>query len=188
VPATSICAPSITRSPIVIRSGSGADAIACTISRANGDHRVVGGAVDHLGVELAGVLEEPGEVALVVGGVGHRQVALILQAVAEEIVEHAAVRRQQQAVLGATDRDPRDVVGAQALQQCQRPRPGGFDLAHVRDVERAGGAAHGEMLLAHAVVADRHLPAGVGHHPRPKRDVGVVKRGVTKVGRHEPQT
>ena len=42
----------------------------------DGEHRVVGEPVGDLDLEAVGVLAQPGEVALVVGGVGHGQVAV----------------------------------------------------------------------------------------------------------------
>jgi hypothetical protein len=76
----------------------------------HGQHRVVLAAVGDLGVEAAGVLCKPGQVALVVGCVGDRQVALGLQAVGEQVVEHAAALVAQDRVLSAADRDLGDVV------------------------------------------------------------------------------
>ena len=68
----------------------------------------------------AGVLAQPGQVAVVVGGVGDRQVALVGEPVGEEVVEHAAVLAAEARVLGAADLELGDVVGQQPLQQ--RPR------------------------------------------------------------------
>ncbi len=66
-----------------------------------------------------------------VGSVGDGQIALRLQAVGEKIVDHTAPLVAQHAVLRAADRDLRDVVGEQSLQQGLGLRAGGFDLAHV---------------------------------------------------------
>ncbi len=57
-----------------------------------------------------------------------------------------------------------------------RARPLDLELAHVRDVEDAAVRAHGAVLRDHALVLDRHLPAGEGHHPRAGGDVAVVER------------
>ena len=65
-----------------------------------------------------------------------------------------------------------------------RSRPLDLELAHVRDVEDAGVGAHGAMLLDHALVLDRHLPAGEGNHPRAERDVAVVERRLQQRLRH----
>ena len=75
-------------------SGSSPSARPATIPRASGPWtasiaRSCRRSVE-LDVEALGVLAEPGEVALVVGGVGDRQEA-VAQPVGEEVVEHAAV-------------------------------------------------------------------------------------------------
>ena len=129
----------------------------------HGEHRVVRDAIvdlDALGTRRPRVRAKPRQVALVVGGVRDRQVALGVQTVGEEVVEHAAVLAAKHAVLSAADGDRGDVVGEQPLQQRERAGAAGFDLAHVRDVEDPAGLAHGHVLLAHAGVLDRHLPAG----------------------------
>ena len=98
-----------------------------------------------------------------VGGVGDRQVAVGVQAVGEQVVEHAAVLAAQHAVLRAAavelDGDLRDVVGQQPLQQLERLRAGDFDLAHVRDVEHAARLAHGAVLGADARRTARASPS-----------------------------
>ena len=43
-------------------------------------------------------------------------------------------------------------------------RAADLEDAHVGDVEEAGGLAHGVVLVEHAGVPDRHLPAGEGDH------------------------
>ena len=112
------------------------------------EHRPVGERVADLGVEAVGVLAEPGEVPLVVGGVGDGQVALVAEPVGEEVVEDAAVLAAEHRVLGAADLELGDVVGEQPLEQVERAGPLGLDLAHVGDVEDAAGLADGEVLLA----------------------------------------
>ena len=57
-----------------------------------------------------------------------------------------------------------------------RPRPLDLELAHVRDVEDAGVAAHGAVLGDHALVLHGHLPAGERDQPRAERDVPLVER------------
>ncbi len=66
------------------------------------------------------------------------------------------------------------------------PAAGPFDveLPHVGDVERAGVAAHGEVLGDHALVLDRHLPAGERDHPRAGRDVALEERRPAKGRAH----
>ena len=63
-----------------------------------------------------------------------------------------------------------------ALEELARLRPFDLDLAHVRDVEDAGIRPHGPVLGDHALVLDRHLPAGERNDPRARRDVPLVQR------------
>jgi hypothetical protein len=85
---------------------------------------------------------KPREVALVVGRVRDRQITVDIQAVGEQVVEHAAVLAAQHGILSpahlpayhpvaAADRDQGDIVGEQPLQQRERIGTRGFDLAHV---------------------------------------------------------
>ena len=70
-----------------------------------------------------------------------------------------------------------------------RLRAARLDLAHVADVEDPDVAADGQVLLADALVLDRHLPAGERHQPRPGRDVTLVQRGALQGlggGGHRP--
>ena len=61
------------------------------------------------------------------------------------------------------------------LEQLGLPRALDVELTHVRDVEDATVAAHGEVLGDHAVVLHGHLPAGEGNHAGSERDVTVVQ-------------
>jgi folate-binding Fe-S cluster repair protein YgfZ len=63
-------------------------------------------------------------------------------------------------------RNRSDEFALLALQERDRPRPLHLDLAHVRDVEQAGGLAHGQVLGDQPGVLDRHLPAREGDHLR----------------------
>ena len=152
----------------------------------HGEHRPVGEPVLDLAVEVGGVLGEPLEVALVVGGVRDGQEALVGEAVGEEVVQDAAVLAAEHRVLGAADVDLRDVVREHALQQVRGARPRGLDLAHVRDVEDAATRADGQVLGPDPLVLDGHLPPGERNEPRARRLVGVEKGRAAKV-RHPPQ-
>ena len=121
--------------------------------------------------------EEPLQVALVIGGVGDRQIAVGVQAVGEQVIQYPTVLAAQHAVLRPVDRDLRDVVGEQPLQQLERPGTRGFDLAHVRHVEDPARFAHRHVLLTDAYILDGHLPAGELHQLRARGDVIVVERG-----------
>jgi hypothetical protein len=140
----------------------------------DGEHRVAIRDVGDIDVEVADVRPQPGDVGLVVGGVRDGQEAVGRQAVGEQVVEHAAVLVAQQRVLRAADRDLRDVVAVHPLQEGLGVGAADLDLAHVRDVEDARLAAHGEMLGANAVgVLDRHLPAGERHELRARAHMRV---------------
>ena len=142
----------------------------------NGQHRVVGERVLQVRVEIAGVVAEPGQIALVVRGVGDGEVALVVEPVGEQVVQHAAVLAAEDRVLGAADGELRHVVGQQPLEEGLGVRPARLDLAHVGDVEDAGVGAHRHVLLADPLVLHRHLPAGERHDARPGRLVAVVQR------------
>jgi hypothetical protein len=113
----------------------------------------------------------------VVGGVGHREVPVLTEAVREEVVQDAPVLLGQHAVLRAVLGDLGDVVGEDPLQEGLRARPRGLDLPHVADVEDPRAAAHLEVLLLDPGVLHRHLPAGEGNELRTGRDMPVVQRG-----------
>ena len=82
----------------------------------DGEHRVVVDPVGHLDLaEILRMLLEPGEVALVVGRVRDGQIAVGLEPVGEQIIEHATVFLTQHAVLRSADRDLSDVVREQPL-------------------------------------------------------------------------
>ena len=143
----------------------------------DGQHRVVVEAVVERHVEALGVALEPREVLLVVGGVGDGEVAVLLELVAEEVVEDASVLLGEDGVLRAVLGDLRHVVGEDPLQERLGAGAGGLDLAHVRDVEDPRVLAHREMLLADARVLDRHLPAGERDELGAGGDVPVVQGG-----------
>ena len=151
-------------------------------------HRPAVVRVRDLDVEVAGVLGEPGEVLVVVRRVRDGEEAVLAEPVGEQVVEHAAVLAAQHAVLRAPLRDLRDVVREHALEEVLGLRPARLDLAHVRDVEHARAGAHRHVLLADALVLDRHLPPGEGHEPRPGALVALEQRGPAEGvgGRHGP--
>ncbi len=153
------------------------------------EHRVAVVGVDDLGSFGAlGMMAEPRKVLVVIGRIGHRQVVVGGKAVGEQVVQDPAALVAQQRILGAAHGEGVDVVGQQALEQVARAGAAGLDLAHVGDVEDAGGAPYGEVLGADALrVLHRHLPSGEGHELRPGRLVTVEKGGASEGaggGRH----
>ena len=141
------------------------------------DHREVLEAVDHGRVGARRVRLEPGQVALVVGGVGDGQIAIRPEPVGEEVVEHAAVLVAEQRVLRAALRELGHVVAHEPLEQGAGAGAAGLDLAHVADVEDARALAHGGVLGTDpGGVLDGHLPAGEGDEARARGHVPVVQR------------
>ena len=68
--------------------------------------------------------------------------------------------------------------GTRALQRCGRTRSAQADLAHMRDVEQPGRAAHRMVFGQRALVLHRHRPAGKAHHARAQAAMqGVQRRG-----------
>ena len=101
----------------------------------------------------------------------------MLELVAEEVVEDAAVLLGQDGILRPVLGDLRDVVGQDPLQERLGAGPGRLDLPHVADVEDPGPLPHGHVLLADARVLDGHLPAGERDELRTRRDMPVVQGG-----------
>jgi len=130
-----------------------------------GEHGVAVGRVRDRHVERRRVRLEPGDVALVVGRVGHGE-ETVAEAVAEEVVEHPAVLAAEDRVLGAGVGQPRNVVRHQVLEEGLRIGPRGLDLPHVGDVEQAGARPHRHVLLADPLVLHRHLPSGERNEAR----------------------
>ena len=75
------------------------------------------------------------------------------------LVEHAAVER-----LAAAPAACRRRWRAGARRKARTRAPVEVDHAHVRDVEHAGGAAHGVVLADLRAVVDRHVPAAEVDH------------------------
>ena len=69
-----------------------------------------------------------------------------------------------------------------ALQERERALALDLDLAHVGDVEQAGGGAHRLVLGDEPGVLDGHLPAGEGHHLRAALPVDVVQGCLAEIG------
>jgi hypothetical protein len=82
-------------------------------------------------------------------------------------IEHAGVKRLAGSVSLATSLASRP--------RSQRVASGASEVEgeHVRDVEHAGIAAHGVVLLDLRAVVDRHVPAGEVDHARTSGKVGA---------------
>ena len=106
----------------------------------------------------------------------------VAESVNDEVVDGAAMLVEQQRVLRMPGADPVEVVGQHPLAEVVRALAAQLELAHVRDVEHAGGRPHREMLGDDPLVLDRHLPAGERNNTRAGRNVAVVQRGPAQRG------
>ena len=89
---------------------------------------------------------EPGEVLVVVGRVGDGQIAIGLEPVGEEVVEHAAVLAAQHAVLRAPDADRETSL---LSRRCSRPSASGplVSISPMCETSKTPArSAHGDVL------------------------------------------
>jgi hypothetical protein len=94
----------------------------------------------------------------------------------EDVVHNCAVGVGEQAVMGLPHGHLGDVAGLHVLQEEVGLRPFGPKLAHVVDVEEAGGGAHGLMLgQGTGGILDRQFVPGKGHHASAHSHMGVVE-------------
>ena len=98
-----------------------------------------------------------------------------VEPVEDHVVDDPAALVRDERVLRLAGLEPVDVVRERRLQQVARGRSLDLELAHVRDVEDARVRAHRLVLRDHALVLDRHLPAGERDHARAECDVAVVE-------------
>ena len=141
----------------------------------HGEERVLIGDVAHIrAAQLA--LHEPGEVRFAVRRVDDDQVAMVVEAIDDHVVDDPARIVRDQRVLRPARLQLVDVVRERRLQQIACGRSFDLELAHVRDVEDARIGAHRPVLLDHALILDRHLPTGEGDHARAEGNVTVVQR------------
>jgi hypothetical protein len=113
-------------------------------------------------------------------GVYHDAIMLAVEAVDDEIIDHAAFAVQHAGIKRFARRgragEPRDVVGEQDAQPGRGVEPFEIERQHVGDVEHPGVAPHGVMLLDLGTVIDRHAPADEIDHARARGEVQGVKR------------
>ena len=106
------------------------------------------------------LLAQPREVLVARAGVDDHAIPLVVDVIDDQVVDHPAVVAQHARVQRLAGlRELGDVVGEQAAQVVAHPRAPQVDDAHVRDVEHAGIAAHGVVLLDLRTVVDGHVPA-----------------------------
>ena len=124
----------------------------------------------------------PGDVLLPGGRVDDDEEAILWRgtppfpleaAIDDDVVDDPAGLGAHHPVERAPRTQPGDVVGDQALDRGLGAGAGEQHLAHVGDVEDAGAAADGEVLVADPRVLERHLVTAELDHPRPEGDVAV---------------
>ena len=74
------------------------------------------------------------------------------------------------------------LLAVDALQEREGALPLDLELAHVGDVEEAGGGPDGGVLGDEAGVLDGHVPPAEGHHPGPAFPVDGVERCSAELG------
>ena len=119
---------------------------------------------------------EPFEVLGAVGGVDGDQPA-VLELVEKDIVDDGAVAVEQQAVVGVVEGHLLDIVDLDELEKEVGVGAGQFKLAHMVDIEEAGGVAHGVMFGDGAGgVLDGQFVAGEFDHAAAEGHVGIIQR------------
>ena len=100
-----------------------------------------------------------------------------------QVVDDGALVGQQQAVALLVHAQTHHVDGHQGFERGGGIGTDQLDLAHVRNVEQAGGFAHVPVLGDQAGgVLHRHAVTGKGHHARAEVDVQGVQGGFQKFG------
>src|ERR1700674_131081 len=96
---------------------------------------------------------DPLEVAILVAGIDHQQIATVSHRVDQDIVDDAALLVAKKGVLDSSVLESGQVATNDMLGQACI---GDAQLSHVRKIEDADGFSHGAMLLADAAVLERH--------------------------------
>ncbi len=125
---------------------------------------------------LVGNLAHPVPVFIDVGGVGHHEVLVVMDAVDEHVVDHATLTVGEAGVLHLAVEEVLDVVGGDILHEVLGDGAFGAELAHVAHVEHAHVIADIVVLFDKTGVLDRHVVAGEFGHLCTKFDVQVGVR------------
>ena len=102
---------------------------------------------------------QPRHVSFDAGGVDDQQILQGRKVISVKVINDAAALVAHQRVLALSAREFANVVGQHPVKKPLGARAGDADLAHVRDVEEAGGVPHGQVLVNDAGVLHRHFPA-----------------------------
>ena len=142
-----------------------------------------------LGILLAGVLrfgrkaivlENIGEILILIARVHAQKEMTRGKAVHQDIVHKSAVIGEQSGILNLAVHEPSGVVRGHMLDQCQRLRAPDINLPHVADVKKARGRAHRVVLGENAGIFHRHIPAAEIHHFGAQLAMDGVERGLAE--------
>src|SRR6266446_1194786 len=120
-------------------------------------------------VQLDSIAVEPDEpfaIHVDIRGVDAQHVMLRRKPIDDEIIDRAAIGRANQRVLRLAVDEARGRIGERMLEQRERLWSPQFELAHVAQVENAGGRAHRQMLFYDTAIVERHLEAAKLRHSR----------------------
>jgi hypothetical protein len=103
-------------------------------------------------------------------------VAVVVEAVDDEVVDHAAGEVEHAGVEAAAGGvQTRNVVGQQAAKEGHGVCTGHVHRQHVGDVEHPGGPTHPVVLLHLRAVVQRHVPAAEIGHARAGGEMPVMQ-------------
>jgi hypothetical protein len=100
---------------------------------------------------------------------------VVAQEIDDKIVNDAAVFIEEKGIVAVAGGEALDVIGEKAIEPGSSAGAGDDELAHVRDIEKAGLGADGEVLIDDAAVLDRHEPAPEGDHLSAESEVFFVE-------------
>jgi len=123
------------------------------------------------------------EILLLVGGVDAQEVVVLGDLVDQDIVYEPAVLVEQPGVARLAGLQVVDGVGGDEIGELGGFEAVDFDLAHVADIEKADGAAHGVVLIDDAGVLDGHVPSAEIHHLGSQGPMNGIERSGLERGR-----
>ncbi len=133
----------------------------------NGDERIAAAGVDRRNLTRhLDLLGDPGVVLGDIRRVHHEHEVVRRHPVDQHVVDERTFRGRQRGIVRLPDLQATGVVARDPLHRGERVLAGNLDLAHVADIEQPGPGSDRHVLVGDAGVLDRHVPAGVRHHPR----------------------
>ena len=123
------------------------------------------------------------EILLLVGGVDAQEIVVVRHFVYQDVVHEAAVLVKQAGIMRLADLElARRALVVTKSASSPRFRPADFDLAHVADIEKAHGCAHGLVLVDDAGILHGHVPAAEIHHLGAQRAMDGIQRSFQQRG------